>query len=146
MKYVLLTALLLITHISFAQRSDSLVKPFKDWRRSGPLPECYVSIIDLIANPDRYDGKLVQLSGFVNLEFEEDAVYLHKDDWKYGISKNRINLDLTEQQEYDYKHLHRHYILLIGRFDASWKDDMMSSGMLTDISRFEKCLNRRKMR
>jgi hypothetical protein len=37
-----------------------------------------VSILTLLAAPDRYAGKNVRLMGFVNLEFEGDAIYLHR--------------------------------------------------------------------
>ena len=37
----------------------------------------YVSLIQLISNPDKFHGKLVRFIGFVNLEFEGDAIYIY---------------------------------------------------------------------
>lgn len=56
-----------------------------------------VSIMQLIANSDAYHGKYVRLIGFVKLEFEGNAIYLHQDDYKFGISKNGLWLDITEE-------------------------------------------------
>ena len=40
--------------------------------------EYSVSLIRLIANPEKYHGKKIQVTGYINLEFEGDAIYLHK--------------------------------------------------------------------
>jgi hypothetical protein len=37
-----------------------------------------VSLIQLIATPERYHGKFVEVIGYMNLEFEGNAIYLHK--------------------------------------------------------------------
>jgi hypothetical protein len=44
-----------------------------------------VSLIQLIANPERYNGKPVRLIGFLRLEFEGDALYLHREDYERGL-------------------------------------------------------------
>lgn len=36
----------------------------------------HVSLIQLIANPEKYDGKQVAVVGFLRLEFEGNALYL----------------------------------------------------------------------
>jgi hypothetical protein len=62
-------------------------------RRELPLTVIDVSIVELLANPLRYDGKQVQVIGFLRREFEGDAIYLHHEDFEYAISKNAIWLD-----------------------------------------------------
>ena len=49
-----------------------------------------VSMIQLIVNPKDYHNKAVRIVGFVKLRFEHNAVYLHQDDYAYGIYKNGL--------------------------------------------------------
>src|SRR4026207_991872 len=76
------------------------------------------SIVQLIANPKEYDGKLVRVIGFASVEFEGTAVYLHQDDYKYDIPKNGLwlALDVEGQKQFDGK-----YVLIEGTFDAEHK-------------------------
>jgi hypothetical protein len=39
-----------------------------------------VSVVQLIANPQLFDGKKVRFVGFLRREFEGDAFYLHRVD------------------------------------------------------------------
>ena len=77
-----------------------------------------VSLVQLIANPKDYDGKLVRVIGFVKLEFEGNAIYLHQDDYKHNITKNGLWIDVSDdifkkQEEFDQK-----YVLVEGTFNA----------------------------
>src|SRR6185295_1411546 len=40
-----------------------------------------ISIVRLLGAPEQYDGKKVQITGFMNLEFEGNAIYLSKADY-----------------------------------------------------------------
>ena len=97
-----------------------------------------VSLIQLIANPKTYDGKAVRVVGFVSLEREGHAVYLHQDDYKHGITKNGLWLEVTDdirqkQKDYDQK-----YLLIEGVFKAQDTGHMaLYSGALHKISRWE---------
>lgn len=97
-----------------------------------------VSLIQLIAKPKDYDGKVVRVIGFVRLEFEGNAIYLHQDDYKHRISKNGLWIDVTDdirkkQKEYDQK-----YVLLEGTFNAKETGHMgLWSGSIQKITRFQ---------
>lgn len=96
----------------------------------------YVSLIQLIANPEKFHGKYVRVVGFVNLEFEGDAIYLHEDDYKYGLTKNGLWLTLSGEQ--DIRKFDRKYVLVQGTFNA--KDQGhgdLFSGAVENIKRFE---------
>jgi hypothetical protein len=56
---------------------------------------CMLSIVDLIANPELFDGVKVMVAGYVHLEFEGRGIYLHKDDFVYGITRNGLWLTAT---------------------------------------------------
>lgn len=49
-----------------------------------------VSLIELIANPARFDGKQIRVTGYLVREFEGDAIYLHRDDYDHGIQRNGL--------------------------------------------------------
>jgi hypothetical protein len=53
-----------------------------------------VSIIRLIATPEKFHGQTVQLTGHCNFEFEGNAIYLHSEDFLNGNRKNALWLDL----------------------------------------------------
>jgi hypothetical protein len=61
----------------------------------------HVSLIQLIAQPEKYHGKPVQVSGFLHLEFEGNALYLHKDDYTHFLSRNGIWVDWLDYWEDD---------------------------------------------
>ena len=51
-----------------------------------------VSLIQLIADPGRWDGKEVRVIGFARFEYEGDALYLSKADYLLGLSESAIGL------------------------------------------------------
>ena len=91
-----------------------------------------VSMIALIANPDRYDGKLVRIIGFLRIEFEGNAVYLHRSDYEHAISKNGLWTEIDMAR----KDLDKKYVLIEGTFEADNHGHMgMFSGAITNIRR-----------
>ena len=98
-----------------------------------------VSIVDLIANPLKYNDKQVQLIGFLRLEFEGNAIYLHQEDFEHAISLNAIWIDrpedLSEKQTLE---VNNRYVICQGTFKAGEHGHMgMFSGSLTHITRLE---------
>jgi hypothetical protein len=53
-----------------------------------------VSLLELIATPERFKGRWVRLMGFAVLEFEGNAVYLHEEDYLHSLTRNAVWLDL----------------------------------------------------
>ena len=54
-----------------------------------------VTMIQLIATPEKYDGQLVRVIGVGNLEFEGNCISLSKEDLKYGVG-NSIWIDVYQ--------------------------------------------------
>jgi hypothetical protein len=73
----------------------------------------YVSIIQLISNPTVYDGKLIQVNGFLTFDEEGSAIYLHEEDYRRGLLKNGIWLSMDARQDLDHK-----YAFIEGVFNA----------------------------
>lgn len=95
-----------------------------------------VSLVQLIANPQTFDGKKVRLIGFLRLEFEGDAIYLHHEDYEYGITDNALWLDvpkgMTEQQRHD---TNMAYVLCEGVIRASRHGHMgLFAGEISDVT------------
>ena len=100
------------------------------------------SLVQLIANPKVYDGKVVRLIGFCHLEFEGDALYLHQEDFDRGISRNGIWLNTPS----DKRGLSDQYVLIEGVFeDADNEFEAGFSGKLTRIFRMERWPGRKEM-
>jgi hypothetical protein len=94
-----------------------------------------VSLVQLIANPQEYDGKFVRVIGFVSVEFEGTAVYLHQEDYKYEITQNALWLELDSQRN---KKFDQRYVLIEGTFDASHGGHKgLFNGSIKDIKRLQ---------
>jgi hypothetical protein len=95
-----------------------------------------VSLIQLIANSDKYDGKLVRVIGYLRLEFEGNALYLHQEDYEHSLIKNGIWVNTTPEIMKNQAKLNNTYVLLEGTFDAKRFGHMgLFSGEIRDIRR-----------
>ena len=52
------------------------------------------SIVQLIANPSAFHNKKVRIIGYMNIEFEGNAIYLHREDYMRGLHKNGLWLEV----------------------------------------------------
>ena len=98
-----------------------------------------VTMIQLIATPEKYDGQLVRVIGVGNLEFEGNCISLSKEDLKYGVGNSiwielgKKTISYEEAQKYNGE-----YVIIEGVFD---KDDCghmdMFCGSIKNISRYD---------
>jgi hypothetical protein len=101
---------------------------------SSPQRPLALSLVQLIATPERYDGKFVRVWGYVKLEHEGSAVYLHKEDFEQALTRNGLWLTGPEHGE-----VSDCYALVEGRFDA--KDQghrSLWSGAIDRVSRLQR--------
>src|SRR4051812_24534318 len=49
-----------------------------------------VSLIQLIANPEKYHNKHISVRGFYHREFESSGLYVSRDDAKYFVMENGV--------------------------------------------------------
>jgi hypothetical protein len=95
-----------------------------------------ISLIQLISNPDKYDGKVVRLEGFLRIEFEGNALYLHQEDDDHMLTKNAIWVDASPDMTKRRNDLNKKYVLLEGTFDAKNHGHMgLFSGSLHKVKR-----------
>jgi hypothetical protein len=97
-----------------------------------------VSLVQLIANPDQYDGKLVRVFGYLNLEFEGDALYLHEEDFRRGLTRNGIWVSLVAAKVKQTTRPNRRYVLVEGVFNAKDNGHMgLFAGSIGAIQRLD---------
>ncbi len=98
-----------------------------------------VSLIQLIANPEKYDGKRVRFIGFLRIEFEGNAIYFHREDYDRGLSRNGIWVDIPSDMKTSEKSASdKHYVICVGVFRAGRHGHMdMFSGELSDVRRLQ---------
>ena len=74
-----------------------------------------VGMVALLAAPERYEGKRILTHGFLSIHFENDALYLHEEDFRHALTKNSFALRLTEAQRKQFKPLSQKYVVIAGR-------------------------------
>jgi hypothetical protein len=98
-----------------------------------------VSLIQLIAQPEKFDGRPVRLIGFLRIEFEGNAIYLHREDFDHGISKNGVWIDVpADMSDRQKRDVNMRYVICAGIFSANNHGHMgMFSGAITNVRRLE---------
>lgn len=97
-----------------------------------------VSMIQLIASPQQYEGVNVRLIAFLNLQFEGDALYLHHEDYDRGIWSNAIGIDLTDSQRSGFVKLSGGYVLVEGIFHAGESGHLgIFAGSIHEVTRVQ---------
>ena len=101
-----------------------------------------VSLINLIATPEKYDGKSVRVVGVGNINFESNGLYLSEEDYKKCVTKNAVWLDIDEKKlsaaYADLKQLNGNHILIEGVFNCGKTGHFgRYSGAVENITRYE---------
>jgi hypothetical protein len=103
-----------------------------------------VSLIHLIAHPERYDGKRVRVAGFLCLEFEGTCLFLHREDRDHCLFQNALWVsvrygDLTQDRA---KELHHRYVTIVGTFrrDVTGHLAVCRNGGICEVSEYRLCL------
>jgi hypothetical protein len=96
-----------------------------------------VSLIRLIAAPQQYDGKRVVVIGVPRIDFESYGLYLHKEDFDQGLTKNALWIVVPNGKDDEWKALEGQYVLVDGTFSVQNTGHMgMYSGAIGKITRF----------
>ncbi|MBI1921699.1 MAG: hypothetical protein HYS23_11550 [Geobacter sp.] len=122
--------------------SKSMKPPLQEKHHYGTVKDKIedVSLINLIATPERYHGRRVRVIGVANFEFEGNALYLSKADVNL-VTKNAVwlspdtaTLKVTEPTlAHDFN---GQYVLVEGLFNMNNHGHLgMASGAITNINR-----------
>jgi hypothetical protein len=98
-----------------------------------------VSMIQLIATPERFNNKQVNVVGFLNLEFEGDALWTSKADFEAVIPGNAILFEVPKKLSAEQrKQLSGHFVIVVGKFKALGSGQKaIFAGVLTDVVRVD---------
>ncbi len=129
----LLSAFLSVTPVVLAQQGGY-------HQSNGPDETQQVSLIQLIANPQAYDHKVVRFIGYLHLEFEGNAIYFHREDFEHSIYEISIWIDLPKGfSQAQIKAVNDQYVICTALYSASKHGHMgLFSGELEDVKRLEK--------
>jgi len=92
-------------------------------------------MVSLLGSQGKYNGKRIRTEGFLLLEFEGNALYLHEEDYRYALHGNAYYLDLTKAQEQQFRSLNLKYVLLEGTVFS--QDGGMYAGSITGVTRLQ---------
>lgn len=104
-----------------------------------------VSMIQLIANPQQYDGKPIRVMAFLHLEFEGNALYLHREDFDKSLLSNAVWISLDDQQIRTSKKFSGGYVLVEGVFSAKDRGHLgIFSGSIQQVTRVQSWERKKK--
>ena len=115
-----------------------------------PMAPCeeepeHVSLIQLIASPDKYHGRFIRVNGYLHNKFEDSALYLGKTDGDYLICKNAVWIDFAEKVRLEprseakpitARYFDCKYVLVEGRFNKNDHGHMdLAAGSIENVTR-----------
>ncbi len=120
-----------------------LVLAFGASAHSGEAP--HVSLIQLIANPQQFDGKPIRVLAYLHLEYEGDALYLHREDFDKKLWTNAVSISLEDAQLRHAKKLSGGFVVVEGVYSAKDRGHFgMFSGSIGQVSVIKSYERRRK--
>lgn len=99
-----------------------------------------VSLVQLLANPQKYHGHRILVDGIGEIAFESNSLYLAKEYYDYRVSQYALWLDLSEKLtgEINTEELNGKMVRVIGRFDCRGHGHLASyPGTITEIVVYE---------
>lgn len=77
------------------------------------------SLTELLSNPQYYNDEPVQITGFLNLGFEGDALYINKDDCKEHRFDKAVWVHLNHKTFNSASIYNKHYVIIEAVFDGN---------------------------
>lgn len=108
-KIALLTPFLLVVFPFFLLPTRSAQTPIS------PQP-MRTNMIQLIATPEKFDGKMISVVGFLAIENEDTRLYLSKEDYRNYIPGNGVFVDANKEISRNMEEVDLHYVSLVGVF------------------------------
>jgi hypothetical protein len=97
-----------------------------------------VSLIQLIASPEKFEGRRVQLKGYCRFVFEEQSLYLHREDAELLNTANAVWIDSKGHEGMD-----RSFVRVEGTFTGAKHGHLrLWPGSLVQVTRLERARTR----
>lgn len=120
--------LLFLTCVGFGCRPNSTGIP------TGTMTAHRVSLVRLIAVPEIYHNKVVDVAGYLVLEHEGNVLYLDDLHYQHKLSNNGIWLDTNTTAIVDWQRFNKQYVEILATFDSEGSSDQtLFSGKLQTI-------------
>lgn len=116
----------MLQYIVFAVLIIFMTSPMNAQERARPA-----SMLQLIATPERFDGKAVIVFGFVVLNDESSTLFFRSDDYQHSLLADAIALDRNELLQKEKNQVNLTYVRLSGVFHAVRTG--AASGRITNI-------------
>jgi hypothetical protein len=115
-RFAVLACILALIEACALPRSD----PARRCAFDGPDDEllCTVSLVELISRPEIYDGRRVKVVGWLHLEFEGDALYLHREDYDRATMLNSLRFSAPKSFKDRSAEFNDSYCIVMGTFIA----------------------------
>jgi hypothetical protein len=132
-------ALVAIYLVGFAAYDQLVLRPPSESRQAPQR----VSLVQLIASPEKYDGHRIQAAGYFIFEEEHHALYLTDTDGEYYLPENSVALlfDYRKFPRDELRTFNRKYVNLTGRFIANarseWPLDIQLGRSVRQIATIE---------
>ena len=94
-------------------------------------------MVQLIASPEKFDGKRIAVAGFCNLEFEGNALFLHEEDFRHNLTTNAVRLSLPSPVPPAFLGGSKAYVSVEGVFSAPRPNAPGYRGTIGEITRLE---------
>jgi len=128
---------LLISSIAnvYYTESQTIAARAEEWNRiqqdtlSKDVAKKAIPIASLLATPERYQNQSVWVKGYLNIEFEGDAIYWRRKDYQAHQYRSSLYVQFTDSL-YQVKPIaaySQHYVILKGTFDAT--DDLHAGSL-----------------
>lgn len=138
MKRTSIILFLIITFSGFCQtkpRSEKIIE-----EKAIPSYEFNIPLVRLIANPEKYQGKTIQIKGYLKLEFEGNAIYFHEEDYVRSLTENSLWVEFSKELS-DKKNVNdysKKYVIIVGTFEMNSRGHMgIFGGTMKNITRLD---------
>jgi hypothetical protein len=92
-----------------------------------------VSLIQLIATPEKFNGKLVSVQGLLGYD-EHPVLWVHEEDAKHWLGTNSIRVSPNEEMHRNKEKINHMYVTVIGVFRAARTGtESYEGGAITEI-------------
>lgn len=96
-----------------------------------------LSMVQLLANPEKYDGDRIRVAGYIHFEPDSNAIYLHREDLEHHIFRNGVWVSMSEGTSPE--GCQDSYVVIEGVYRARTTGRMsLWSGEITRITRCQK--------
>ncbi len=136
---IIILALVLLSISTYSQKPKTRVEKIVE-EKVIPSYEFNIPFIRLITNPEKYQGKTIQIKGYLNIEFEGEAIYFHQEDYVRSMTENSLwvefSKDITDKKNVsDYS---KKYVIIVGTFEMNSRGHMgIFGGTMKNITRLD---------